>query len=118
MSLQSPLAYPIPEQTSLVAHAAFPKGNPYMRMRDTLGPIFTNPDFAALFPKLGHPAEAGHALAVGLLLGGIFTVLSLALGRMFGKYASVVEIAENAPSAEATLRRSRTARRNSAGNRD
>jgi transposase len=68
MSLQSPLGYPIPEQTSLVAHAAFPKGNPYMRMRDTLGPIFTNPEFAALFPKLGQPAEAPAHLALSTIL--------------------------------------------------
>ena len=64
MSLQSPLAYAIPEQTSQVAQAAFPKANPYMQMRDTLGPIYINPDFAALFPKQGHPAEARAHLAL------------------------------------------------------
>jgi len=40
-----------------VAKAAFPKGNPYMQMRDTLGPIYTNPEFAALFPKHYRLAE-------------------------------------------------------------
>lgn len=83
MSLQSPLAYPIPEQTSLVAHAAFPKGNPYMRMRDTLGPIFTNPDFAALFPKLGHPAEAPAQLA-------LITVMQFAEGLSDAQTADAV----------------------------
>jgi transposase len=68
MSLHSPLAYAIPEQTSLVAHAAFPKGNPYMQMRDTLGPIYTNPEFAALFPKLGQPAEAPAQLALSTIM--------------------------------------------------
>ena len=39
------LFYIIPEQTIQAARAAFPKGNPYMQMRDTLGPIYTNPRF-------------------------------------------------------------------------
>ncbi len=58
MSLRSPLVYVIPNETARVAHAAFPKGNPYLRMRATLGPICTQPDFAALFPPRGQPAEA------------------------------------------------------------
>ena len=53
MSLDAPLAYIIPDETARVAHAAFPKGNPYMRVRDTLGPLFTNPDFAALGAAFG-----------------------------------------------------------------
>lgn len=39
MSLHAPLCDVIPEQTIEVARAAFPKGNPSMRMRDALGPI-------------------------------------------------------------------------------
>src|ERR687884_92701 len=58
MSMHAPLFYAIPEQTAQIAHAAFPKGNPYMRMRDLLGPIYTNPEFASLFSKEGQPAEA------------------------------------------------------------
>ena len=64
MSLRAPLFYPIPEQTVSVAQAAFPTGNPSMRMRDALGPIYTNPDFAQLFPKDGQPAEAPAHLAL------------------------------------------------------
>jgi transposase len=64
MSLHAPLAYAIPEQTAQVARAAFPKGNPYMRMRDLLGPIYTNPEFAELFSKTGQPAEAPAQLAL------------------------------------------------------
>ena len=41
MSLQAPLGYVIPDETVRVARAAFPKGNPYMRVRDALGPIYT-----------------------------------------------------------------------------
>jgi transposase len=64
MSLDAPLAYIIPDETARVAHAAFPKGNAYMRVRDALGPIYTNPDFADLFPKEGSPAEAPAQLAL------------------------------------------------------
>jgi len=64
MSLRAPLCYQIPEQTIQVARAAFPKGNPYMRMRDQFGSIYTNPDFAHLFPKDGQPAEAPAHLAL------------------------------------------------------
>ncbi len=64
MSMHAPLVYAIPEQTAQIAHAAFPKGNPYMRVRDELGPIYTNPEFAHLFPKDGQPAEAPAHLAL------------------------------------------------------
>jgi hypothetical protein len=62
--LNAPLAYVIPDETARVAQAAFPKGNPYMRIRDTLGPIFTNLAFADLFPKDGAPALAPARLAL------------------------------------------------------
>ena len=58
MSLRAPLVYIIPEHRAQVARAAFPRGNPHMRMRDTLGPIYTNPELAHLFPNTGQPAEA------------------------------------------------------------
>src|SRR5579859_3587231 len=54
----------IPAETVRVAHAAFPKGNPYMRMRDALGPIYADPAFASLFPKEGQPALAPAQLAL------------------------------------------------------
>jgi transposase len=75
--LRAPLFSLIPDQTVEVAHAAFPKGNPYMRMRDELSPIYTNPEFAALFPTTGQPAYvpiriklriATHCKAVHTLL--------------------------------------------------
>ena len=64
MSLQAPIIYCIPDQTARVAHAAFPNGNPYVRMRDVLGPIYLNPEFAALFPTTGQPACAPAQLAL------------------------------------------------------
>jgi transposase len=54
----------IPEETVRVARAAFPKGSVYMRMRDTLGPLYTDEAFAGLFPRRGQPAESPARLAL------------------------------------------------------
>src|SRR5215212_3401719 len=64
MSLQPQPINPIPQQTVQVARAAFPKGNPYMRMHDELGTIYEDQTFAALFPSRGQPAEAPWRLAL------------------------------------------------------
>ena len=51
MSLKpSPIAV-MPEDTARVARAAFPNGNPYLVLRDELGVIFMDEDFADLFPQ-------------------------------------------------------------------
>jgi len=54
---------PVPEETARIAKAAFPKGNTLMRMRDELGAIFEDEDFADLFPRRGQPAMAPWRLA-------------------------------------------------------
>jgi transposase len=43
----------IPEETARVARAAFPKGSPYLTLRDHLGTIYDAGDFPALFLRLG-----------------------------------------------------------------
>jgi transposase len=68
MSLHAPLAYAIPEETARLARAAFPKGHLFMQMRDELGPIYTNPQFAALFSPTGQPAEDPARLALILVM--------------------------------------------------
>jgi transposase len=68
MSLPAPPDSTIPEETLRVAHAAFPKGNVFMRMRDGLGPIYSNPQFASLLSHTGQPAEAPARLALVLVL--------------------------------------------------
>ncbi len=62
MSLYQAHDFEIPAETAAVAQAAFPKGNVYMTMRDRLGPLFGDADFAALFSWRG---QAG--LSPGLL---------------------------------------------------
>ncbi len=64
MSLKAQAISPVPEETARVARAAYPKGNLYMQMRDVLGSISTDEDFADLFPKDGQPAEAPWRLAL------------------------------------------------------
>ena len=55
---------PVPEETARVARAAFPKGTVYMTMKDTLGELFEDEDFAHLFPRRGQPAMAPWRLAL------------------------------------------------------
>jgi transposase len=64
MCLQAEPDLSIPEQTRQVAQAAFPKGNAYMKIRDQLGLLFTDPAFSDLFPQQGQPAEAPWRLAM------------------------------------------------------
>jgi transposase len=64
MSLPLASTFTVPERTSEIAHAAFPKGNRYMQMRDTLGTVYTNAHFADLYPPVGQPAEAPWRLAL------------------------------------------------------
>ncbi len=97
MSLKPQGVGPIPETTARVAHTAFPKGNAIMRLRDALGPIYTDEQFRALFPHDGQPA-----LSPGLL--ALVTVLQFAEGlsdrqaaeavraRIDWKYALALEV--------------------------
>lgn len=64
MSLHAQEVPPVPEETVRVAHAAFPHGNVYIRMRDELGTIYHDHLFAHLFPARGQPAEAPWRLAL------------------------------------------------------
>jgi hypothetical protein len=55
MSLKPDLIQPVPEETARVARAVFRKGNPLLSLRDELGAIFADADFADLFSKLSQP---------------------------------------------------------------
>ncbi len=64
MSLHPHTVDPIPEQTARIAHAAFRRGNPFMRMRDEIGTLFTDEAFAPLFPARGRPVVSPWRLAL------------------------------------------------------
>ncbi len=68
MSLKPSSTQAVPEETVRVAQAAFPKGNPYLTLRDELGPIFVDADFCDLYPADGQPALAPWRLALVTLL--------------------------------------------------
>jgi transposase len=59
---------PVPEDTARVARAAFPKGTTYLQMRDVLGAIYDDEDFAQLFQARGRPAIAPCRLALVTLM--------------------------------------------------
>jgi transposase len=68
MSLSFEPIPPVPQETVRVAKAAFPKGNPYLILRDELGPIFGDADFANLFSPTGQPAVSPWRLALITLM--------------------------------------------------
>jgi transposase len=68
MSLRPHTLESVPEETVRVARAAFPKGNPYLLLRDTLGTIFQDDDFAACFPREGQPGLPPWRLALVTLM--------------------------------------------------
>lgn len=68
MSLNPSPIDPVPPETAQVAHAAFPKGNRYMTMRDELGGLYPNDLFADLYPLVGHYGEPPWRLALVTLM--------------------------------------------------
>ena len=64
MSLKPSTVQAIPEETIRVARAAFPHGNAYLTLRDALGTIFSDEDFAPLFPSCGQPSLPPWRLAL------------------------------------------------------
>jgi hypothetical protein len=58
MALQSHPIDPVPVETARVARAAFRKGNLYLRIRDALGSLYVDEQFADLFARRGQPAQA------------------------------------------------------------
>src|ERR687890_636255 len=68
MSLKPDPIQPVPDETARVARAAFRKGNPLLKLRDELGAIFADGDFADLFPGRGQPGLAPWRLALVTLL--------------------------------------------------
>jgi transposase len=68
MSLRPTPCHDVPASTAAVARAAFPHGNPYLRLRDHLGTIFTDAQFTPLFAHCGQSAECPWRLALVTLL--------------------------------------------------
>ncbi len=73
MSMRPRVVPDIPEETLRVAQAAFPQGNRYMQMRDEWEGIYSDEQFADLYPADGHPSIAPWRLALVTVMQ--FTVL-------------------------------------------
>jgi len=68
MSMQ-PRPWPrVPEQTVVVARAAFPKGTLAIRVRDELPELFADEQFAAAFGVRGRPGISPGQLALVTVL--------------------------------------------------
>ena len=64
MSLKPKQISDIPEETKRIAEKSFPKGNIYMQMRDELGDLYEDAEFASLFPSCGQPAYSPWRLVL------------------------------------------------------
>lgn len=64
MSLRPQQVPPVPDETARVARAAFPSGNIYLMLRDEIGTLAEDEDFAVLFSRYGQPAAAPWQLAL------------------------------------------------------
>jgi transposase len=92
MSLHAHPLEPIPDLTSRIAHASFPKGTLAMDLRDTLGSIYEDAEFAQLFPRRGRAAEAPWRLALVTVLQALENLsdrqaAEMVRGRLDWKYA-------------------------------
>lgn len=90
----------IPDETVRVAKAAFPKGNLYMRLRDELGILFQDEDFASVYPLRGQPAQAPWRLAMVLIMQFLENLsdrqaASSVRARIDWKYALSLELTDS-----------------------
>ncbi|MFJ8848745.1 IS1182 family transposase [Streptomyces cyaneofuscatus] len=89
----------IPVETVRVARAAFPRGSLAIRVRDELGPLFRDEEFADLFPARGKPAWSPGRLALVLVLQFVEGLTDrqaaeAVRARIDFKYALALELAD------------------------
>ena len=68
MSLKPSLCQEVPKETKRITKSAFPKGNKYIHIRDSIGSIFKDKDFHDLFSQCGQPAISPWRLALVTIL--------------------------------------------------
>ena len=106
MTLHPQDEFSIPEETVRVAHAAYPKGNVYIKMRDALGTIYQDQTFAHLFPHNGRSVEAPWRLALVTVIQFMEELpdrqaADAVRGRIDWKYALGLELTD--PGFDATV---------------
>ncbi len=85
MTLHPTPVSPVPDETVRIARAAVPKGNVYVQMRDVLGSIYTDEQFADLFAVRGRPVVPPWRLA-------LVTVMQFAEGLSDRQAAEAVRV--------------------------
>jgi transposase len=85
MTLHPTPVTPVPEETARVARAAVPNGNVYIQMRDVLGSIYSDEQFADLFAGRGRPVVPPWCLA-------LVTVMQFAEGLSDRQAAEAVRV--------------------------
>lgn len=78
--LQATVVGSVPRDTERIARIALHNRNPYVQLRDRLGPISDDRMFAHLFPERGQPAASPWRLA-------LVTIMQFAEG-LSDRYAS------------------------------
>nr|WP_222110117.1 IS1182 family transposase [Streptomyces cupreus] len=99
VSMQPKGSGEIPAETVRVARAAFPKGSLAIRVRDELGVLFTDEQFAGLFAMRGKPAWSPGRLALVLVLQFVEGLTDrqaaeAVRARIDWKYALALELAD------------------------
>jgi transposase len=99
MSLRIRPLDPVPVETARVARAAFGNANTYLTLRDQLGTVFADEEFAALYPARGRPAEAPWRLALVTVFQFVENLsdrqaADAVRGRIDWKYALGLELAD------------------------
>jgi len=99
MSLKILPISPVPDETARIARAAFPHGAVPMQLREVLGTLYSDTDFADLFPARGQPAEAPWRLALVTVLQYLEGLTDrqaadAVRGRLDWKYALSLEITD------------------------
>lgn len=100
MSLKLSVYQNVSKETKRVAKAAFPKGNKYINLRNSLGSIFKDEDFYDLFPKCGQPAMSPWRLALVTILQFIEGLsdrqaADAVRGRIDWKYLLALELTDS-----------------------
>src|SRR5262252_7256516 len=85
MTLHPTPVSPVPEETARIARAAVPKGTVHVQMRDVLGSIYSDEQFADLFASRGRPVVPPWRLA-------LVTVMQFAEGLSDRQAAEAVRV--------------------------
>jgi transposase len=100
MSLKSPNSLEIPAETVCIVKAAFPKGNFCIRLRDEMGTVYQDEQFAALFSGEGQPALAPWRLVLVSILQFVEGLsdrqaAQMVRGRLDWKYLLGLELSDS-----------------------